>query len=144
MKTQEIQIKIFKAMLKDQRVSYGELDENRVYVSTDGVTAYVLNRCDVMFDLSKCRIFNGLKLFDESEYHPLRMGENLKITSDGRFMLRELVGDFGSVYIENKRFNDFTLPEIYGKSPTDAVLIKEYGRVAGIIMPIKYNPDTAR
>ena len=140
MKVDSIQNKVFKALLDHKNVRYGNIDDKTIYVTYDGYTAYVLDKNDVMFDLNKCQLMPDNDLFDESKYVPVKMGENLKIDRFGKKVMRELVGDFGSVFVDNSLFSVFSLPEIYGKSKYDPVLIKEYGRLAGIIMPVKYNP----
>ena len=139
MNVNRIQTKLLKSMLEGHGVSYGKLDNDKIYLSSDGVVAYVFNAKELMIDLSKCKLFDVANIWNESGYQILKMGQNLKISKNGKTIMRELIGDFGSVYVDHKRFADFDLPEIYGKSAEDAVLIKEYGKTVGLIMPIRYD-----
>ena len=134
----KVQIDMLKAMF-NPKTKMRKCDmEDSVIVSIDGTTAFILDKSDVMIDLSRISDCPQLKNYLNAEHGvPVRdvglekreLGKTIaKLHSDENDL---------SVYVQKSFLDKFNGGVFFGLSKTSPVIVKDgIGNVCGLIMPI--------
>ena len=135
----KVQIDMLKAMF-DSKTKMRKCDmEDSVIISIDGLTAFILDKSDVMIDLSKISDCSQLKDYFNAKNNVSVRDTGLEKRELGRTIVK-LHSDENdlSVYVQKPFLDKFNGGVFYGSNKTSPVIVKDgIGNVCGLIMPIR-------
>ena len=139
MNRKQLQIEVCKAMLGTNcRVSMSELNEHEIAVTITGYDAFVFDKNEIIFDLSKIRTVEVLKtvLADSDKDEIVKpTGEMFK---DNGKIIEKLESENVETYVDvtfTKKYNGF---QLMTDSSTNRILVKdEFGRLVGCFLPVR-------
>lgn len=154
-----IQQEVFKTLLTGGKVTYVELDEQYIGVTSDGYAMFPLLRKDIKFDLAKCKDATEtlLAACKPSEQHVQIAPTNQAriINSSKKWYLRLFSGDGARVWANPdiyKRFLEFEVEaskypvyRFYAKRErpeVNPILIEtKEGQFAALVLPVRVSDE---
>lgn len=135
----KIQIDMLKAMF-DSKTKMRKCDmKDSIIVSIDCTTAFILDKSDVMIDLTKISDCPQLKDYLDEKHSVSVRDTGLEKRELGRTIvkLRSDENDL-SVYVQKSFLDKFNGGVFFGSNKTSPVIVKDgIGNVCGLIMPIR-------
>lgn len=139
MNRKQIQIEVCKAFFNpNSRIAYTEINEHEIVVTTTGYDAYVFDKHEIIFDVSKIRKIESLKnVFADSDKDETVKPTGEMFKDNGRLIVK-LTGESFEIFADNKIFQKFSEYQFSAKSPTERILAKDkFGRLVGCLLPIR-------
>lgn len=139
MNRKQLQIEVCKALFDpNSRVAYTEINEHEIVITTTGYDAFVFDKCEIIFDVSKIRKIETFKdvIADSDEDETVKpTGEMFK---DNGKLIVKLTGESFEIFVDNKIFHRFSEYQFSAKSPNERILAKDkFGRLVGCFLPVR-------
>ncbi len=147
----QIQKEICNAMLDGtNRITYAEIENNAIVVTMNGRVAYVLQKSECIFDISKIPTGgNSAKLaevFEPNENDTLLTLTPLTIdiiTFGIGKTIRQLTCENFDCFVDTQLLKHFMGCKFYGYGRLDRILIKDdFDCPIAVVMPIRYEPKS--
>lgn len=145
MNRKEIQIAVCKALLDSSKHCAGVfINEDDFAITTDGFTAFVFDKKECVFDISKIKIMEALKpIFQELETDVELKKANCMFCFRGK-TLEKYTGENLVVYVDSKVAKPFKGYRFFASSNTKRILVKDqFDRLLGIFLPVKFDESEA-
>ena len=139
MNRKQIQIEVCKAFLNpNNRVAYSEINAHEIAVTATGFDAFVFDKNEIIFDVSKIRKIETLKsvLADCDTDEPIKpTGEMFK--ENGK-LIAKLTSESFELFADSTLMGKFSEYQLFANSPTERILAKDrFGRLVGCFLPYK-------
>lgn len=145
MKVLNVLNEVCKAFLKENgRIIYGEIDDDLVGVSVDGLVVYVLHKKEFPFDrdamLRGNQPFNFKKLIAPCAITDAYLTEEIRLWQKGQ--AQKLTDGTIDVWIDVKHLKNFNQDVTFKiTAPKSPVMVYENGNLAGLILPINMKTE---
>lgn len=138
------QKEIFEALLKGKRVCKYFIDDANVFVTADGAKGFIFPVASVMFNAEKLRDINDLKIAEVvKDGNELVLTEDMRISSDGKTLMRRLKGNRKNVFVNIKFLGYFHNAKYWQADDARGIIVVTENMSAniknipvGVIMPI--------
>ena len=139
MNRKQLQIEVCKAMLDtNSRVSTSELNEHEIAVTTTGYDAFVFDKNEIIFDISKTRTMEVLKMVLADSDNDEIVKPTGEMFKDNGKIIEKLESENVETYVDvtfTKKYNGF---QLMTNSSTNRILVKdEFGRLVGCFLPVR-------
>lgn len=139
MNRKQIQLAVCKGLLDQNRRCGGvSLNENEYAVTTDGYSAFVFFKSEVIFDIEKVHLMPALKTFFDDNEKDVEMKRTKEFKEYAGKLLEKYVGENLEMFADVAIANQFKQCTLFASSPSNRILAKdELGRIVGLYMPTK-------
>ena len=140
---------IFNALLSGKQVRRCEHDKDNVFITVDGIIAYVLPYSVLQVNLDRIKEMRNQidTLSIVKEENIFRLTREMLIKEHPKELYRKLTNGDRNVFINQKYLEYFQNPKFYQKEKNQMVVVTEdisvtrKNVIVGIIMPVRVEED---
>lgn len=139
MNRKQIQLEVCKGMLDQNRRCGGVvLNENEYAVTTNGFSAFVFFKSEVIFDIEKIHLLPVLKLLFADDEKDVELKRTKEFKEYGGKLVEKYVGENLEMFADVAISKQFKHCKLFANSPNDRIIAKdELGRIVGLYMPTR-------
>ena len=143
MNRKQLQLSVCKALLDRNKRCCGTFINDEEFAFTfDGFSAFVFHKDECIFDVSKVRKFETLKMLLQGDEKDIEIKPTKEMFLVNNRVIEKYASDDATlevfVYADiSKFFKEF---HFYAYTPHERILVKDdFGRLVGLFLPMRYN-----